>query len=164
METLDEFQEAIQDAIGQGEGELPGESVANSRNLSIFEPIGHGAFERLMELIRADKENLKYFLEDWEDSAARRADLTVAELAEELVGGYFRGFQGTTLKELYDFQYSSAPLAIEAQGWSLDEALVSEDGFMGYLFSHASYQEYDSWALVEDSKTGEVRYFGFSWV
>lgn len=164
MATIDEFESELQEAIESEEENLPWKNLSGSGRVSIFDPEIHGAFERLMALVREDEESFAMFLEDWDYRVGKDRELTVKERAELFGKGYFEGFEGTTLKDLHGFQYSSDRVAIEAQGWELDDAVVTEDGFVAYLFSHMSYMEYDSWALIEDPASGETRYFSFSWV
>ena len=131
-------------------------------------PEAHRTFDRLMALVRADAEHFEDWSIEWEDSLEEAEeegdDSSFPDFANDYGSGYFEGFQGETLRELYDFEYSADPVSILAQSWHYDGKVTLPGGITATLFSHGSYKEHDSWALLEDPATGEVRHQDFSWV
>lgn len=166
MSAIDDFKRELEEELIDNYGEsIPGTRCEGTlHEFALKDPKTYEAFTRLMELVRKDDSNFEEFQEEWLDYQLESPELSVQELAEEYGSGYFDGFQGGSLRELYDFQYSPQLEAIKAQGWTHDETITSESGIVARLFSHSSYLEHDSWAFLEDTESGEVRHFSFSWV
>lgn len=163
--ALKEFTDRVEESFRHFGENLPGTASDSLGADFLSDPITQSAFAALTAIIRQDDEHFAGYGEEWEDLADYDYDrgLSLAEIAEN--SGYFDGFTGSTLRELYDFEYSSDPVSVEAQGWGHDNTLTSENGLIvAHLFSHPSYKEHDSWAIIEDKETSEIAVVNFSWV